>query len=83
MHPSYSHNDFIVCFSRTLLAVKVGDSVVVDHPQFGSIVKRVQKIKENKLWISGDNPLSTCSEKFGWVPIHQIIGKVILKVSSQ
>lgn len=66
---------------------KVGDVVVIKDPQGPSIssgeagrllLKRIDKRKENKYFVVGDNPKqSTDSKDFGWITKKEIIGKAI------
>ncbi|OGE26338.1 hypothetical protein A3B42_03595 [Candidatus Daviesbacteria bacterium RIFCSPLOWO2_01_FULL_38_10] len=61
--------------------VKVGDVVVVKSAKLkvqSEIIKRVQKIIDNKVYLVGDNKTeSTDSRHFGPVDQSQITGKVL------
>ena len=57
--------------------VKVGDVVVIKHDS-KEIIKRIEKIGEDKIFVKGDNKReSTDSRHFGSIDQSQIIGKVI------
>lgn len=58
---------------------KISDIVVLKKEKY--IIKRITKIRENKIFVVGDNKKdSTDSRKFGWVDKNKILGKVILKI---
>jgi type IV secretory pathway protease TraF len=51
--------------------------VVVRHDNIDKI-KRIRKIKTNRLFVIGDNSNSSLdSRSFGWLPINSVMGKVI------
>jgi nickel-type superoxide dismutase maturation protease len=79
MLPNYRSGDFVLTFRRRRQAIKPGDVVVVDHPRFGRIIKRISAIPQpDTFTLSGDNHLaSTHSEKLGEVSIDQLQGKVV------
>lgn len=55
---------------------KVNDIVVFKHDGMEKI-KRIAKIKDNQVWLIGDNlSSSTDSRQFGALPIKSIVGKV-------
>jgi len=58
---------------------KTGDIVAVKDPRDGKIlIKRVNKLSGNKVFVLGDNEKqSTDSRKFGMIEISSIIGKVV------
>lgn len=50
-------------------------SIVIAKVDNREVIKRVKSIKNNKIWLVGDNKkFSTDSRKFGWVSPSQIIG---------
>jgi type IV secretory pathway protease TraF len=56
----------------------VADLVVV-RVDGRDIIKRVEKVEEEKLFLVGDNEKeSTDSRKFGWIRLDEVIGKVVL-----
>lgn len=58
--------------------VKPGD-VVVFKIKNAVYVKRIEKKKENKYFLIGDNKKESIdSRKFGWIDKKDIIGKVIV-----
>lgn len=76
MSPAYTEGDFVVTLRCSSL--RPGDVVIVTHPRFRTIIKRVSAISPDGLvLLQGDNPASTSSTTIGWQPKARIIGKVI------
>lgn len=75
MAPAYRHGSIVVGwrFGRP----KVGDVVIVKHHRL-EIIKRVDKLKDDQLYLLGDNPEeSTDSRQFGWLPLSSVLAVVI------
>ncbi len=59
------------------IKVRVGDLIILKKDR-KEMVKRVQKISGNEVFVVGDNKkMSTDSRHFGPVKQNQIIGKII------
>ena len=59
--------------------LEVGDIVVAFHPKIKNklIVKRIYQIHQNKVYLRGDNSLSsTDSREWGLIELDLIVGKV-------
>lgn len=83
MEPYLLDGDFVVVSILPFLIVKpkAGDIVVIKRER--CIIKRISKIKGEKIFVEGDNKKeSTDSRSFGWIDRKNIIGKVIFKLSS-
>ncbi|BES70170.1 hypothetical protein RE428_11880 [Marinobacter nanhaiticus D15-8W] len=82
MLPALADGDFVLAFRCARQALEAGDRVVVDHPEFGRIIKRVDRILPGgDLNISGDNPaMSTHSERLGQIPRERVAGKVLMVI---
>lgn len=82
MQPGLADGDFVLAFRRGRLVLKVGDRVVVDHPEFGRIIKRVTRLLPGgELDVAGDNlAMSTHSERLGRIPRKRILGKVLIAI---
>lgn len=81
MIPVLRENDTVLVnrLSYFLSKPKVGDVVVLRREQF--IIKRIARIKDNRVFIVGDNKSeSTDSRSFGWLNKELIIGKVMFKI---
>jgi phage repressor protein C with HTH and peptisase S24 domain len=58
-------------------ALQKNSVVVVRHDNIDKI-KRIRKIKSNRLFVVGDNSGSSLdSRSFGWLRLDSVIGKVI------
>lgn len=80
MEPVLASGDFVLA-SRLYRSINVGDLVVVDHPCYKRIVKRVKNIEGERLTLIGENQASVSSEKMGWVMSPDVLGKVIFTVA--
>lgn len=57
--------------------LKVGDVIIFKH-QGREKIKRIDKIKEDKLFVLGDHrEASSDSRDYGWVETEEVIAKVI------
>lgn len=80
MHPNLSEGDFVVAL-RALRPLKVGQRVVIDHPRYGILVKRVCRVGEDgRFQCAGDNPASVGPDALGWLDRTQLRGVVRLAV---
>ena len=79
MAPTLSPGDYlIVTKARTL---RSGFVVLVDHPRFGTIVKRVTSVSDQFVGLQGDGPESTSSDALGHVALKQIKGRARLAIT--
>ena len=53
MWPDYRHNDYVALGRWHRRALAVGDDVVCNHAEFGLILKRIQHIGPDGLWLTG------------------------------
>lgn len=81
MSPTLEPNAYVVCFRWFHAHFKIGDIIVVRHPEYGTIVKRVVETDSGqKFLLAGDNPHSTSSQSLGWIKQDRILGKVIFSI---
>ncbi|OGD84221.1 hypothetical protein A2165_03605 [Candidatus Curtissbacteria bacterium RBG_13_40_7] len=74
MIPAYKPGDHVLTFNWSL--PRVGD-VVVFMQQGKSFIKRIEKVENGEVFISGDNKKE--SAKFSPIDQKDIIGKVIFR----
>lgn len=80
MVPTLKEGHEVICykwaFSKDKMP-KVGDIVVAKIKDL-EIVKRVIFVREDTVYLRGDNETdSTDSRNFGWISLRQIVGKAI------
>lgn len=79
MAPTLAPGDYlIVTKARTL---RSGFVVLVDHPKFGTIVKRVASASNLSVSLQGDSPESTSTEALGNVALNHIKGRARLAIT--
>lgn len=80
MYPVLKDGDYVIASS--LLPLKVGKIVVIDHPQLNTIIKRITEINAQGLRVKGESAESTSSDKIGIVSKKDVLGVVIAHVPS-
>jgi len=73
MEPTLAPGDYMIITKAR--AIRAGFVVLVDHPKYGQIVKRVKSITNGILTLEGDSPESTASEDMGAVPVNLVKGR--------
>lgn len=61
-------------------AYAAGDVLLVDHPRFGTIVKRVADVGEKTLWLEGANATSLSRESMGPIESKSVRGKLVYQI---
>ncbi len=79
MSPTLNDGDYIVTIKPR--SVRPGFIYVINHSDLGRIVKRLERIENNRYFLKGDNPKSTPRTVMGPVANDRIIGRVFLKIS--
>ena len=86
MQPSFNDGDFIIYLKR-IFSVKpypVSSLLIVDHPKYGTILKRVLSADNNSGYrLISDNPTGVSSEELGTCPLKSIKGRVIYHIESK
>lgn len=86
MAPVLNDGEFVATtgswLSRLFIRVlKPGRLIVVNHPRFQTIVKRVAKIDHHgRFLLEGENNSSLSTQQLGWLRKEDIFGIVVLKV---
>lgn len=77
MSPALEPGQYVFANTWQRHRVSLGDIVVIDHPFYGRIVKRIRDICPVQGYkLSSDNPNGLSSEALGWVSERAIVGKV-------
>jgi len=83
MLPNFYCGDFVIAYRLFHSVFKQGDVVVVEHAQFGKIIKRIITIENGgTLLLVGDNlAASTDTLALGSIQPKQVLGRVIGYIS--
>ena len=74
MAPTLMPGDYmIVTKARSL---RPGFVILVDHPKYGLIVKRIKSVEDAQLSLEGDGAESTATEALGLVNLSAVKGRV-------
>ena len=57
-----------------------GDTVLVEHPRYGCIVKSVRAIADGEVWLEGLSPHSIAADRLGSVPSQAVLGRLAFQV---
>ncbi len=79
MAPTLAPGDYL--FVTKARAIRSGFVVLVDHPKYGVIVKRVTAIAESSVSLAGDGPDSTSTEALGKIALANVQGRVRLAIT--
>lgn len=84
MHPVFRHGDYVLAFQWRNIQYRIGDVVLIRHPEFGMLIKRISQIREDHFLLEGDNSnFSLSPARIGWQPERRIIGKVQQNLSQR
>ncbi|MEM9208272.1 MAG: S24/S26 family peptidase [Pseudomonadota bacterium] len=67
MSPSYHDGDYVLTVRYGRRRPRIGDDVVFEHPDFGTVLKRIHRIRGGQLSFTGLNGLSAAPEALGTV----------------
>jgi signal peptidase I len=79
MYPTLSNGDFVVS-TRWIGRIRVGDVLLIDHPVYGRLIKRVLRVSGDRSFLlTGDNAEASVSpERLGWVNRQWVLGKHLM-----
>lgn len=80
MEPNLTTGDFVLSLKHSG-HYKVGQRVIVEHPFYGLIVKRI--LKRNTLGyyrLCGDSKQSVTAQQMGWISQQHIHGRVLFTI---
>jgi len=79
--PEYQDGDFVLVAKIPffLRHIRQGDIVVFDHPLYGLMIKRVDRLlpEKDEIYVIGTHEFSVDSREFGPISLETLIGKVI------
>ena len=83
MHPTLAPGDYLILTKARsqMKHLRAGFVVVVDHPKFGIIVKRIKSRGANHIRLIGDGTTSTDSDRLGDIRLSWIKGRVRLIIT--
>jgi len=85
LSPEYNQGDYVLMttLSSVLKTLKPGDVVVFQHPVYGTMIKRVERVdsRTQEIFVIGSHPQSLDSRQFGSIPRYWITGKVLWHIA--
>lgn len=78
MSPELNDGDYIMTIKPR--SVRPGFVYVVNHSDLGRIVKRLERVENDRYFFEGDNPKSTPGAVIGPVTRKRIIGRMVFKI---
>ncbi len=83
MGPDLVSGDYVIS-TKVYFKIEKGDTLVVKHPLFGLIIKKVFDVCGQLFLLIGENHQeSVTTKQMGWIGSQQIKGKVVLKVKAR
>lgn len=80
MVPVLNPGDWIVMVRRPFCKVRRGDLVLIEHPLFGNLLKKVDGMLAGKVSVIANQPEGMDSRTFGLVDMSWIKGKLLFKI---
>ena len=77
MSPEYQDGDFVLLSRIFKKKIKKGDVIVFDNKFYGTLIKAVEKITEDGIYVLGTGENSLDSRRLGPVNPDAVQGKVI------
>ncbi len=82
MLPDYRPGDFVFIGKLgRFFPLRVGDDVVFHHSQYGILIKRLLEIRGQHIRCTGLSSETVSSVQIGWIPITDVIGRVVWNIS--
>ena len=82
MAPDYQDGDYVLTIPYGRRRPRVGDDVVFVHPDFGRLLKRVERIQDGVMSFTGINALSADSAALGTISLSSCasLGRVAVRI---
>jgi nickel-type superoxide dismutase maturation protease len=81
--PVYQEGDFVLVAKIPFLLKlpRQGDVVIFRHAVYGQLIKEVERVTPQGMYVIGSHERSVDSRQFGVVPWEALVGKVIWHVA--
>jgi|TARA_B100000214_G_scaffold59153_1_gene38413 phage repressor protein C with HTH and peptisase S24 domain len=80
MTPNFDDNDLII-ITKFFFNLEVGDLVILDIPELGTVLKRISFIEDNSIKVKGDNEDYDSLIYNNSYNKDNVVGKVLFKFS--
>ena len=80
MTPNFNDNDLII-ITNFFFNLEVGDLVILDIPELGTVLKRISFIEDNSIKVKGDNEDYDSLIYNNSYNKDNVVGKVLFKFS--
>jgi len=77
LSPAYTEGDYVMLVTYPLFSFKRGDTIVFRHPDYGTMIKDIDSIDSDKIFVVGTHLHSVDSRQFGPIERCDVLGKVI------
>lgn len=85
LSPEYKEGDYVVIttFPFFFSSLQQGDTIVFQHPVYGTMVKHVERVDPDngEIFVVGSHPQSVDSRQFGSIPKKWLTGKVLWHIA--
>jgi nickel-type superoxide dismutase maturation protease len=85
LSPEYKEGDYVVITTVPFFfnSLQQGDTIVFQHPVYGTMVKHVERVDPDngEIFVVGSHPQSVDSRQFGTIPQKWITGKVLWQIA--
>ena len=83
MSPKVPDHSYVLA-RKTQSTITKESLLIIDHKNYGKILKKLVKVDDNKkFWFEGENFSSISKEMIGPVKFENIIGKVVFVVKNR
>ncbi|MEW5009375.1 MAG: S24/S26 family peptidase [Cycloclasticus sp.] len=83
MAPALLDEDFVLALRFPWSCFCKGQLVLVNHPRYQLMIKRIAEVKGGDVLLVGDGPCSLSSEQMGWLDERKIIGRLYCRIKAQ
>lgn len=74
MMPTLAPGDYMI--TTKARSLRPGFVILVEHPKYGTIVKRIISVEDGQLSLEGDGADSTSTEAMGLINSTDVLGRV-------